>query len=186
MAFIALKPPIPAAPITDSAPPVIIISALPSFKVSMAVTIAFVLEAHALTTAKLGPRNPCFIEICPAAISNIIFGIKKGLNLGVPSPCTKLVTSSLKVFKPPIPLAKITPTRSWSTLFSVIPASATAWSLATKAICAKRSSFLASLRSMNSVASKPFISQANLVLNFEASNCVIISAPDTPLIKLSQ
>ena len=122
----ALNPPIPAIPITDSAPPVTIISALPNFKLSIAVTMALVLEAQALTTAKLGPRKPCFIEICPAAISKIILGIKKGLNLGVPSPCTKLVTSSVKVVKPPMPLAKITPTLSWSTFSFVMPASKTA------------------------------------------------------------
>ena len=62
-------------------------------------------EAQALTTAKLGPLKPWRMEIWPAAISKIIFGIKKGLNLGVPSPKAKLVTSSEKVINPPIPEA---------------------------------------------------------------------------------
>ena len=42
--------------------------------------------AHADTVVKFTPRNPYFIEITPEAISTIIFGIKNGLNLGVPSP----------------------------------------------------------------------------------------------------
>jgi hypothetical protein len=42
------------------------------------------------------------MDICPAAISNIILGMKKGLKRGVPSPRAKLDTSSLKVSKPPI------------------------------------------------------------------------------------
>ena len=40
-------------------------------------------EAQAETVVKFGPRNPYLIEICPEAMSAIIFGIKKGLNLGV-------------------------------------------------------------------------------------------------------
>ena len=39
------------------------------------------------------------MEICPAAISNIILGIKKGLKRGVPSPLAKFTTSSWKVIK---------------------------------------------------------------------------------------
>ena len=122
------------------------------------------------------------MEICPAAISRIILGIKDGLNLGVPSPFAKFVTSSWNVIKPPIPLANTTPTRLVSTFSFEMPASATAWSLATSAVCVKRSTFLASLRSRKLVGSNPFISHAKRVLNFEASKRVIMSAPDTPFI----
>ena len=82
----ALKPPTPAAQITASLPPVTITSALFKRILSKASMIALVDDAQALTTAKFGPRKPWRIDICPAAISNIILGIKKGLNLGVPSP----------------------------------------------------------------------------------------------------
>ena len=56
--------------------------------------IAVVEVAQAETVAKFTPCNPCLMEITPAAISTIVFGIKKGLNLGVPSPLAKAVTSS--------------------------------------------------------------------------------------------
>ena len=85
-------------------------------------------EAQALTTAKFGPRKPWRMEICPAAISRIILGIKNGLNLGVPSPFAKFVTSSWNVIRPPMPLANTTPTLFVLTFSFEIPASATAWS----------------------------------------------------------
>ncbi|MNY82781.1 hypothetical protein D3C86_2250900 [compost metagenome] len=55
--------------------------------------IAFVDDAQAETVVKFGPLSPYFIEIKPPAISAIIFGMKKGLNFGVPSPAAKLRTS---------------------------------------------------------------------------------------------
>ena len=55
--------------------------------------IALVEEAQADTVAKLGPRNPYFIDTCPAVISAIILGMKNGLNLGVPSPSKKFINS---------------------------------------------------------------------------------------------
>ena len=72
---------------------------------------ALVDEAHAETVEKFGPRRPCRMEIWPGAISRIILGMKNGLNRGVPSPLAKLTTSSVKVFKPPIPDPQITPIR---------------------------------------------------------------------------
>ena len=112
--------------------------------------------------------------------------MKKGLNLGVPSPLAKLVTSSWKVISPPMPLAKMTPTLSTSTFSLLMFASATAISLAATAIWAKRSSFLASLLFIVLKGSNPFISQANRLLNLDASNAVIMSAPETPFINESQ
>ena len=55
--------------------------------------IEFVEEAQAETVVKFGPLKPNLIEICPEAISAIIFGIKKGLKRGVPSPLEKASTS---------------------------------------------------------------------------------------------
>ena len=74
-------------------------------------------EAQAETVAKFGPLNPYLMEIKPGAISAIILGIKKGLNLGFSLPAAKLSTSFWKVSSPPIPAPHITPTRSLSTRF---------------------------------------------------------------------
>ena len=41
--------------------------------------IALVEEAHADTVVKLGPLNLYLIDICPAGMSEINLGIKKGL-----------------------------------------------------------------------------------------------------------
>ena len=76
--------------------------------------MAFEDEAQADTVAKLGPLSPCFIEINPGAISEIILGIKKGLKRGDPSPAAKFNTSFWNVSSPPIPAPQITPIRSLS------------------------------------------------------------------------
>ena len=55
--------------------------------------MAFAEDAQAETVAKLGPLKPFLIEIIPGAISGIILGIIKGLNLGVPFPEAKSRTS---------------------------------------------------------------------------------------------
>ena len=55
--------------------------------------MAFDEEAQADTVAKFGPLSSCFIEMSPGAISEIIFGIKKGLNRGDPLPLAKFKTS---------------------------------------------------------------------------------------------
>ena len=49
---------------------------------------AWVEDAHADTIPKLGPRKPYIMDICPAAMSAIIFGIKNGLNRGLFSGAT--------------------------------------------------------------------------------------------------
>ena len=51
-------------------------------------------DAQAETVAKFGPLKPYFMEIIPGAMSEIIFGMKNGLNRGVPLPSPKLKTSS--------------------------------------------------------------------------------------------
>jgi len=95
--------------------------------------MAFVDEAQAETVAKLGPRNPYLMESIPAAMSLIIFGMKKGLKRGVPSPVTNPLTSSTIVSIPPMPEAQITPERSLSVASGSSLASFTASSAA---ICA--------------------------------------------------
>ena len=52
-----------------------------------------------------------------------ILGMKNGLKRGVPSPCAKFTTSSVKVFNPPIPEPQITPIRFVSRLGKSKPAS---------------------------------------------------------------
>src|ERR1700679_1519671 len=90
-------------------------------------------DAQAETVEKFGPRKPYFIEIWPGAMSAIIFGIKNGLNRGVPSPLAKFTTSSKKVLRPPIPDPQITPIRLVSSFSKFSPASFTASSVEYKA-----------------------------------------------------
>ena len=143
-------------------------------------------DAQAETVAKFGPLKPYFIEICPGAISIIILGIKNGLNLGVPSPLLNSVISSMNVLNPPIPDPQITPALSGFKVVKSIFASFTASSTDAMAYCTKGSSFLASFLSMKSSGLKFFNSQANRVLNLDASKRVIGPAPLTPAIKLFQ
>jgi hypothetical protein len=49
----------------------------------------FVEDAHAETVVKLGPLNPYFMDMWPAGISEISFGMKNGLYLGIPFPLSK-------------------------------------------------------------------------------------------------
>ena len=59
--------------------------------------MAFVADAQAETVVKFGPLKLYFMEMCPAGISEMSFGIKKGLNLGTPLPVPKLIDSLKKV-----------------------------------------------------------------------------------------
>src|ERR1041384_3723398 len=91
--------------------------------------------AHADTVMKLGPMNPYFIDIQPDAMSGITFGMKKGLNLGVPSPFANSITCSWNVRKPPLPEPHITPTLRLFNLSESIPESSTACVAAIIANC---------------------------------------------------
>jgi len=72
-------------------------------------------EAHADTVPKFGPLNPNWIDTCPAAMSEIIIGMKNGLTRPGPfSSCTECWLS--KVSMPPIPDPMSTPTRSRSSV----------------------------------------------------------------------
>src|SRR5690606_4424889 len=126
------------------------------------------------------------MEICPGVISAIIFGIKKGLNLGIPSEAAKPRTSFSKVARPPIPDPQITPTRFLSTLSSIIREWETASLAATIPNWVLRSIFFDSFLSKWFNGSKPFTSQANFVLKFEASKRVIGAAPLLPFTRFSQ
>jgi hypothetical protein len=55
--------------------------------------MAVVDVAQADTVVKFGPIKPYLIEIQPEAMSTITFGIKNGLNRGVPSPLANSITS---------------------------------------------------------------------------------------------
>ncbi len=117
----------------------------------------------------------------PEAISTIIFGIKKGLNLGVPSPCANSVTCCWNVPIPPFPEPQITPKRFLFTLSKLMLQFLTASSTAIKAYCVNKSYFLASAFSMWFNGSKFLSSQANFVLNLLVSNFVMSAAPLIPL-----
>ena len=85
-AFNAENPPIPDSLMAASEPPATIISAFPHLMWLKASIMAVVDVAQAETGQKFTPCNPWRIEIIPAAMSTKVFGIKYGLNLGVPSP----------------------------------------------------------------------------------------------------
>ncbi len=83
-----------------------------------------------------------------------------------------------------MPVAIEAPTRSASFAMSS-PESASAWRAAARIICAKRSMRRACLRSIQSVGSKSFSSQAKCTGNSLASNCWIGAAPDSPAIRFA-
>ena len=153
---------------------------------SVARMMAWLDDAQAETVQKLGPINPYFMEMYPAAMSDIIFGMKKGLKRGICPPSRKPAISSNMDLRPPMPEAQITPERSLSTFSRSMPESVIAWSAAIMAYCEKRSYLRTSLRSKKSSKLYPFTSQANLVLNFSASKCVMGAAPLTPAFRLAK
>src|SRR5579859_344855 len=85
-----------------------------------------------------------------------------------------------------MPDPQITPTRSGSKSASGRLEFFIASSTTAIAYCVKGSIFRASFRSMNFSGSKPFTSQANLVLNLVVSNFVMGAAPLFPFFKPSQ
>lgn len=132
------------------------------------------------------PRNPYLIEMAPEAILTILFGMKNGLNLGVPFPNLYSPNCSSKVEIPPSPQPHITPIRFLFKVSKSIFAFVIASSAAYRAYCVKRSYFLISFFSKMCHGLKFLTSHANLVLNCEVSNLVIGVAPLTPLIKECQ
>jgi hypothetical protein len=84
------------------------------------------------------------------------------------------------VAKPPMPLPMKTPVRAASLPCTVKEASSRAKSAAAMASWMKRSTFLSSFFSRKRSGSKPFTSQANRVLWWEASKRVMGPAPERP------
>src|SRR6476469_2567867 len=122
-------------------------------------------------------------------MSSIFLGTKKGEKRGVPSPVAYSVTWSSKVPMPPLPEPHITPIsflsssgkeeKSICPLLTASAADATAY-------WENRSYLRRSFLSKYFSPLKFFTSQANLVLNFEASNFVIGPAALLPATILSQ
>ena len=110
--------------------------------------------------------------------------IENGLTRSGPR-SIKVSHASSNDLRPPIAVAKETPTRSHSgSIFS--PASACACRAAATIICANRSMRLACLRSIHCVGSKSFASQANVTAKPVVSNAVIGPAAALPATRFSQ
>ena len=187
-ARMAANPPMPMSVTLASVPPTTMTSARPRSMSSAPSTMALLLEAHAETVAKLGPRRPCRIEIWPGAMSMIIMGTKNGESRRGPW-CANPTTWSWNIFIPPMPDPKTTPVRACCSSVNVdvsIPASARASSEATSAYWQNASRRRASLRSRWSPGSKPLTSHANVVEISEGSNLVMGAAPLLPSIMASQ
>src|SRR5579884_1744666 len=143
--------------------------------------------AHALETAKSGPRKPYAIEICAEAAFAISIGMKNGVTFDqVPS---RLAFSELcqKVKIPPIPVAMTAPllsSRPGSERFR--PESSMASFAATSANCEKRSMRLDSRFPISASGSKSLTSAAKRVEKSLGSNAVMGPTPLSPAISLRQ
>ena len=157
-ARIALKPAIPTSVTGASVPPQSITSARPSRIASRPSPIAMFEAAQAVHCELSGPCVPSCIETQAAPMFGMISGIENGLTRSGPRSSSSL-WQSWKAFRPPIPVAIAAPTRSDSDSIER-PESASAWRAAATIRCAKRSMRRACLRSMYSVGSKSFTSQA--------------------------
>ena len=134
----------PAREIAASAPPVMTASQRPSPTRRKALPMAWVAEAHAVTTVSHGPRRPKRIEIAAAPALPIIIGTSRGETRRGPL-ATSVTIWSWIVASPPVPVPKITPARAGSVPSS--PASVRAsWAAATES-WAKRSVWRASFGS---------------------------------------
>src|SRR5487761_2665404 len=98
----------PVGLIAASAPPVTTTSQRPEEMRRAALPIAWVAEAHAVTTVSHGPRKPNRIEIAAAPALDIIIGTRRGDTRRGPF-SNKTVICSCNVCRPPTPVAKITP-----------------------------------------------------------------------------
>ncbi len=74
----------------------------------------------------LGPLTPRAMDICAAAMSDIIIGARKGLTRSGPF-STRILACSKRVVRPPMPLPMKTPMSSQLELSMVRPAFLTAW-----------------------------------------------------------
>jgi len=98
-AFMLQKPASDKGVTAASEPPAIITSAMPILTVIAAMPMACPEVAQAVMVAKLGPLAPVKIATCPAAMSAIIIGMKRGETPRGPF-CNKLVWFSSQVHAP--------------------------------------------------------------------------------------
>jgi hypothetical protein len=138
-------------------------------------------DAQADTVEKFGPRKPYLIEIWPGAISAIILGIKKGLKRGCTITFSKSnVTSSKKVFKPPMPEPHITPIRLVQFTQNPSP-HLSPLLLSNKGRIEQTDPVSGHLYGPKKRPRQILYSQANLVLKCVVSKLLIKAAPLTPL-----
>src|SRR5687768_3681466 len=175
----AANPPMPIGVMEASDPPAIITSASSRRIISKASPTECADAVHAVQVARLGPRALNRIETCPAARLMIVAGMKKGeMRLG-PFSRSSLCSRSM-VWKPPMPDAMNTPTRSAMSLPTVRRASSIAICEAAMAYWMKTSIFLTSFLSTHFSGSNPCTSPAIRAANPEGSKCVMGPMPVWP------
>ena len=125
---------------------------------SVATPIASVPAAHAVHTAVTGPRRPSSIDTWPAPMLATLRGIANGETRSGPRSSITRCCSSREIAPEP-PLAMIAPIPAPS-LSMGMPESATARRAAATASWAYRSMRREARRSMKSVGSNPWASQA--------------------------
>ena len=96
----------------DSLPPARAASAPPRRMSSQATPIASELLEQAEVVHRFSPLMPSVIDICAAAMSDIIMGARKGLTRLAPLSRNILVCSN-RVVRPPIPLPTMTAMLLW-------------------------------------------------------------------------
>src|SRR5690606_5470096 len=136
-----------------SVPPVIMTSASPNWRIRKASPMALAPEAQAVTRVVLGPRNPNWMAVWPAAMLAIIMGTKNGLTRPGPR-SSRTWNCSTRVSIPPMPEPSTTPTCSGSRSAGSSRADSSAIRAPATANWVNRSMRRASLRSMKSVGSK--------------------------------
>ena len=114
--------------------------------------------AHAVHSESSGPRVPSSIETQPAPRLGMIAGIENGLTRSGPR-STSTEWHSWNDRSPPMPVAIAAPIR-WASGSISRPESETACRAAARIRCVNRSIRRAALRSIQSVGSKSFTSQA--------------------------
>ena len=98
-----------------SVPPANMTSASPYWIILVALPIALLPEAHAVTSASTGPIRPNVMEIWPEAMFAIIIGTANGLTFAEPRVSMRCTVSSI-VLMPPMPVPMMVPTRFGSSL----------------------------------------------------------------------
>ncbi len=112
-AFALAKPAIPRGMMAASEPPAMMASAYPCLIARKASPIVCVEVAQAVTTGRHGPQALLRMAILPAAIFDIMVGMKSGETHFAPS-LMSFTVSLTWVLKPPIPEPTYTPRRKGS------------------------------------------------------------------------